>query len=29
VRLVDGGREVDAVAHWDAAWGGWFAEPRA
>jgi hypothetical protein len=28
VLLVDDGREVDAVAHWDAQWGGWFAEPR-
>ena len=30
VRLVDEGREVEAVAHWDAQWGGWFAEaPRS
>jgi len=28
VTLVDGGREVDAVARWDAQWGGYFAEPR-
>jgi putative membrane protein len=29
VRLVDGTREVDAVARWDAAWGGYFAEVEA
>jgi hypothetical protein len=28
VRLVDDGREIDAVARWDAEWGGWFAEPK-